>query len=102
MYVKVYDESSKVKQEQPDEKGSRRPPKSGNQGCGESGLPTKPHTITDSKHLLTVLRQLNLPLKPEFTFTKDLNDQVMLTAKESQEANLMVQYCKQLKPGNEL
>jgi hypothetical protein len=49
----------------------------------------------------SLLRKLELPHEPAFTSTQGLNGQVMMSAKESQKASLLVQYFEHLKPVDE-
>jgi len=46
----------------------------------------------------SLVRKLELPHEPAFTSTQGLNDQVMMSAKESQKASLLVQYFEPLEP----
>jgi hypothetical protein len=46
----------------------------------------------------SLLRKLELPHEPAFTSTQGVNGQVMMSAKESQKAGLLVQYFERLKP----
>jgi hypothetical protein len=50
--------------------------------CGSSSILISPN----------LLRKLELPHEPAFTFTQGLNGEVMLSAKESRKASLFVQY----------
>ena len=50
----------------------------------------------------SLLRKLELPHEPSFTSTQGLNGQVMMSAKESRKASLLVQYFEHLKPVDEL
>jgi len=45
---------------------------------------------------LSILRKLELPHKPAFISTQGLNDQVMMSAKESRKGSLLVQYFEHL------
>jgi hypothetical protein len=49
----------------------------------------------------SLLRKLELPHEPAFTSTQGLNGQVMMSAKESRKASLLVQYFEHLKPVDE-
>jgi hypothetical protein len=49
----------------------------------------------------SLLRKLKLPHEPAFTFTQALNGQVMMSAKESRKASLLVQYFEHLTPVDE-
>jgi len=49
----------------------------------------------------SVLRKLELPHEPAFTSTQGPNGQVMVSAKESRKASLLVQYFEHLKPVDE-
>jgi hypothetical protein len=46
----------------------------------------------------SLLRKLELPHEPAFTSTQGLNGQVIMSAKESRKASLLVQYFEHLKP----
>jgi hypothetical protein len=46
----------------------------------------------------SLLSKLELPHKPAFTSTQGLNGQVMMSARESRKASLLVQYFEHLKP----
>jgi hypothetical protein len=49
----------------------------------------------------SLLRKLELPHEPAFTSTQGLNGQVMMSARESRKASLLVQYFEHLKPVDE-
>jgi hypothetical protein len=49
----------------------------------------------------SLLRKLELPHEPAFISTQGLNGQVMMSAKESRKASLLVQYFEHLKPVDE-
>jgi hypothetical protein len=50
----------------------------------------------------SLLRKLELPHEPAFTSTQGLNGQVMMSARESRKASLLVQYFEHLEPVDEL
>jgi hypothetical protein len=52
--------------------------------------------------LLSLLTKLELPHNPAFTSTQSLNGQVIISAKESRKASLVVWYVENLKPVDEL
>jgi hypothetical protein len=49
-----------------------------------------------------LLRKLKLPHEPAFTSTQGLNGQVMMSAKESRKASLLIQDFEHFKPVDEL
>jgi len=49
----------------------------------------------------SLVRKLELPHEPAFTSAQGLNGQVMMSAKESRKASLLVQYFEHLKPVDE-
>jgi hypothetical protein len=51
--------------------------------------------------LLSLLTKLELPHNPAFTATQSLNGQVIISAKESRKASLVVWYVETLKPVDE-